>query len=171
MKIQLQLFLFSVLLIAVIAGCSSKTDQEYFDEAQKYFQQDNIPEAVTSYETLVNEFPDSKLAPKAMMQLAGIYQSKKLTNLSEQELIIKANEYYMEVFEKYPASEDAPTALFMAGFLQANEMNDYPQATKTYNTFLERYPDNEMAVAAKQELENMGLSPEEILRKNLVKQE
>jgi hypothetical protein len=35
--------------------------------------------------------------------------------------------------------------------------------------FIEKYPDHELAASAKEELENMGLTPEEILQKNLAK--
>lgn len=168
---RILVLLFPIIFIILITACSSKTDQSYFNEADNFLKQDNIPDAVSSYENLLKEFPDSKLAPQVLMKLAAIYQSKRVTSLSELESLKKANEYYMMVFEKYPDDAEAPTALFMAGFIQANELNDYDQATKTYNTFLQKYPDNDLAASAKQELENMGLSPEEILRKNLAKQE
>lgn len=171
MKKRIFFIVFSVIILNLIIACSGKSDKDYFDEAKKNLEQENIPEAILSYENLLKEFPDSKLTPQVLMQLAAIYQSKRVTSLSEIESLKKANEYYLMVFEKYPNDSDAPTALFMAGFLQANELHNYEQATKTYNIFLEKYPEHELTVSAKQELENMGLSAEEILRKNLAKQE
>ena len=35
-----------------------------------------------------------------------------------------------------------------------------------YNLFLEKYPSHPLAVSAKEELNNMGLTPEEILKQN-----
>ena len=59
----------------------------------------------------------------------------------------------------------------MAGFVQSNELHDYDGATETYNSFLKVFPDHELAASAKEELNNMGLTPEEILEKNLARQE
>ena len=36
---------------------------------------------------------------------------------------------------------------------------------------METFPDHELAASAKEELDNMGLTPEEILRKNIAKGE
>jgi hypothetical protein len=59
----------------------------------------------------------------------------------------------------------------MSGFVLANELNDYEQATETYNLFLDKFPNHDLATSAKEEVENMGLSPEEILKKNLAKED
>jgi TolA-binding protein len=80
-------------------------------------------------------------------------------------------ELFRSVYEKYPNSEQAPMGLFMAGFVEANELNDYDAATKTYNLFLETFPDHELATSAKEELDNMGLTPEEILKKNITREQ
>ena len=55
----------------------------------------------------------------------------------------------------------------MAGFISANELNNFDEATSIYKQFLKEYPDNELAASAQAELDNMGLSPEEILQKKL----
>ena len=57
----------------------------------------------------------------------------------------------------------------MCGYIQANELKDFDAATKTYKLFIEKFPDSEFAVSAKAELDNMGLAPEEILKKNLAR--
>jgi len=58
----------------------------------------------------------------------------------------------------------------MAGFIYANELQNYKEAEILYKQFLNEYPDNELAPSARAELENLGLSPEEILEKNLAKE-
>ncbi|MCW9065762.1 MAG: hypothetical protein OQJ78_05645, partial [Ignavibacteriaceae bacterium] len=70
----------------------------------------------------------------------------------------------------YPSSEYAPSGLFMAGFISANELNNYEAATIIYQQFLKEYPNNELAASAQAELDNMGLSPEDILKKNMAKE-
>jgi len=59
----------------------------------------------------------------------------------------------------------------MAGFILANDLNMYNEATEAYNLFMETFPKHELAASAKEELDNMGLTPEEILQKNIAKEE
>lgn len=163
----------SLIILAgfVIISCSSKTDKELFAEATIYFEENKIPESITAYEKIVADFPESNLAPQALTQLAGIYHGKKIQTMSAAESLAKAESLFYSIYLKYPDSQEAPLGLFMAGFIQANELDDYQRATSTYNIFLEKYPGHELAVSAKEELDNMGLTPEEILRKNLATQE
>ena len=171
MDIKMKLFSKLLLIGFILVACSSKSDKQLFDEAAKYFEEDKIPESIAAYEKLATDFPGSELAPKAISQLAGIYHSKKVAALSERESLMKADSLFYSVYLKYPDNEQTPLALFMSGFIQANELSDYQRATDTYNIFLEKYSNHELAVSAREELENIGLSPEEILRKNLAKQE
>lgn len=163
---------FIVLLsLFFIIGCSSKkSDKELFDEAQQNLKQDKIPEAVIAFEEIINDHSDSELAPEALSQLAGLYQNKLIKSLSEKENLEKAIELFKKLHSDYPKSTFAPSGLFMAGFINANELQNYDEATKLYKQFLEEYPNDELAASAQAELDNMGLSPEEILMKNMAKE-
>ncbi|MBV6419302.1 MAG: Outer membrane protein assembly factor BamD [Ignavibacteriaceae bacterium] len=163
---------FIVLLsLFFIIGCSSKkSDKELFDEAQQNLKQDKIPEAVIAFEEIVNDHSDSELAPEALSQLAGLYQNKLIKSLSEKENLEKAIELFKKLHSDYPKSTFAPSGLFMAGFINANELQNYDEATKLYKQFLVEYPNDELAASAQAELDNMGLSPEEILMKNMAKE-
>ncbi|GMU99910.1 MAG: hypothetical protein AMXMBFR51_26450 [Ignavibacteriota bacterium] len=164
--------LFIVLLsLFFIIGCSSKkSDKELFDEAQQNLKLDKIPEAVIAFEEIVNDHSDSELAPEALSQLAGLYQNKLIKSLSEKENLEKAIELFKKLHSDYPKSTFAPSGLFMAGFINANELQNYDEATKLYKQFLVEYPNDELAASAQAELDNMGLSPEEILMKNMAKE-
>lgn len=56
-------------------------------------------------------------------------------------------------------------ALFMLGFIHANEIHNYEKAKEYYQKFLELYPNSELAVSAKFELENLGKEPQKIIIK------
>jgi len=127
--------------------------------------QKNIPEALKNYETVVNRYPESSQAPGALFQIATLYQNKMIKNLSGVNSYERAEQTFRLVFNKYPESDKAPMALFLSGFILANDLRNFEEATKTYNLFLEKYPDHELAASAKEELQNMGLSPDEILKK------
>ncbi|UCH65152.1 MAG: tetratricopeptide repeat protein [Ignavibacterium sp.] len=169
MKYILGILSLSALLLI---GCSEKkSSEDLFNEGEKYLEESKIPEAVSSYETLINEYPNDKLAPDATARLASIYQNKQVKNIPETQSLLKSVELFRSIYDKYPESNQAPMGLFMAGFVEANELNDYDAATKTYNLFLKTFPDHELATSAKEELDNMGLTPEEILKKNIAREQ
>ncbi|MFO7444826.1 MAG: tetratricopeptide repeat protein [Ignavibacteriaceae bacterium] len=162
MKKNLTFLAFAVI---VIAGCNTKKDSDYKTAAEEHIKNGNVPEAIVTYDNLVKEFPESKLAPTAIYEKAALYQNRLVKNLSPRESLEKASKIYREVYEKYPDSEEAPKSLFMSGFILANELKKFREATETYNLFLSKYPEDKLAVAARQELDNMGLTPEEIINK------
>lgn len=158
--------LFLIVLFAV--SCSKTTDQEFLDQGQKFVKENKIKEAISSFESLLKEYPDSKLAPKALVHLASIYQSLLVKEISQKDSYEKAQKYFREVFDKYPASEEAPNSLFMASFILANNLERYDEATQSYKLFIEKYPNDPLVTSAHSELENMGMTPEDILKKNEV---
>jgi TolA-binding protein len=161
----MRIFLIAVISSIILFGCEKKSEDDYLNSAKESIKNNNIPEAIISYEALVEEYPESKEAPEALFLLARIYQNKMIKNLSDKESLEKAAQIYKEIYDKYPQSERAPLSLFMSGFIQANDLKDYTKATSLYNLFLEKYPGHEWASQAKVELDNMGLSPDEILKK------
>jgi len=169
MKTIINILSLSVLLLT---GCSNnKSAADLFNDGEKFLNESKIPEAVNSYETLISEYPDENLAPDATARLASIYQNKQVKNIPETQSLQKSAELFRSIYEKYPQSQQAPMGLFMAGFVEANELHNFNAATDTYNLFLKTYPDHELATSAKEELDNMGLTPEEILRKNLTREQ
>jgi TolA-binding protein len=158
--------LFLLALTVLLFGCGKKKQAvEYMKEAKAGIEQKNIPATVKAYETLVSELPDDSLAPEALYRLGTLYQNKMVPNMKENESMEKAVTVFRSVFDKYPGSKQAPVSLFMAGFIQSNDLNKYREATATYNLFLQKYPKNDMAPSATDELNNMGLSPEQIIEK------
>ncbi len=158
-------------LLVVLTGCGNKKSaEELLAEANTNLNQNKLPEAVVILEELIDEYPESEKTPEALNNLASIYQNKLLKNLSDKESLEKSVELFRKIYDDYPESSYAPTGLFMSGFVLANELNYYEKATETYNLFLEKYPNHELASSAKEEVENMGLSPEDILEKNLAKE-
>ena len=150
----------------IFFSCSKTSDQDYLTQSEKLIKEDKASEAVKDLEILLSEYPDSKLAPKALVELAGIYQNQKVKGLSHKESIEKAEQYYYQVYEKYPDSEEAPLALFQAGILLDDALKNYDEATRVYNLFLEKYPNDKHAVIVKQSLDIMGIDPNDIINKN-----
>jgi TolA-binding protein len=158
----------SLLLILILVSCSKSLEGD-FNNAVKLLKENKIEEAISEFEKIAQS-NDEKYSPEALAQLAAIYQGKLDKNLSAEESIKKSQFYFRTLFDKYPKNPIAPKALFMSAFILANELNKYDDATKEYNLFLEKFPNHELAASAKQELEYIGLSPEEILKKKMAKQ-
>ena len=155
-----------VLFALILTGCSKKSDKEYMDAAEKSAQNKNYSEALKLYQELLKEYPDSKNAPEALVKMASLYMIDADSTLNQEQSYAKAAELFKEVFDKYPKSEQAPKALFMSAFVLSNDLNKYDEATKIYKLFLEKFPNHQLAKSAKEELNTMGMSPDDILKKN-----
>ena len=77
----------------------------------------------------------------------------------------KAIEIANVLIEKYPDFEMTPMAMYIKGFVYENMIGDLQNAEMTYRNFIEKYPDNPMVEDVKSTLENLGLTPEELIRK------
>lgn len=154
-----------VLLGLSMISCSKISDQELFDQGNKLIKEKKISEAIKSFESLISEYPQSKLAPKSILQIASFYEAQLIEGTNRAKSYNKALELYNQVIEKYPDSEEAPIALFQSGFIYDNEFKNYDEATKKYNLFLQKYPDHKYCAIVQQSLDIMGMDPEEIINK------
>lgn len=157
------------LLIAVflLPGCSKKNDKQYMKEAEDSLRVAKYEGAVKIYEKVAADFAESQSAPEALFQLGFIYQNRLLKNVTENQSLEKSIGYYRQVADKYPKYDKAPDALFTAGFLLSNDLKKYSDATAVYNKLINDYPKSNWTPQAKEELDNMGLTPEQILNKKI----
>lgn len=151
----------------IFNGCSKKSEQEYWDLGHKFEKEGKFAEAIDSFESLVSNYPSSPKASAVLFEIGKLYQSKSVKNISNTDALKKSISYYEKISDDYPNSPEAPSALFMVGFIYANDLRDFNSATQALKKFLAKYPKHEMASSAQAELDNMGLTPDEILKKNL----
>ena len=160
-------------------GCSTKSEKELFTEGMQRLEAENYPGTVTAFEQLVNDYPKGEYAPKAYIELGKIYQGNLIKDLKPDESFEKAIYYYRQVYKNFPDNPDAEKSMFMVGYIQANDLaqidstkSSYLDSAKvTYNEFLQKYPNGQLAKSAKAELDNLGVAAEEILKKNIEKSE
>jgi TolA-binding protein len=171
-------------------GCSKTSDKEYMKMADDNLEKGNISEAISGYDKLISEHPESEIVIESKLKRDALYSYLKLKKKypsidSLPEIIIdqaavlhtdkkslsKAADLFFLIALKYPHYEKAPSSLFMAAFIYANEIQDLEKAKETYNLFIKKYPNDELTSSAKEELEYMGLSPEEILKKKIAAQD
>lgn len=159
--------LFFIVIGILFVQCSGKNDKDYYDSAMQLIKESKFDEAINEFNQLIENYPISHLVADSYFEMGKIYHGKMIKSLSEIESLEQAVEYYGLVANKFPDSQNAPKSLFMVGFIQANELRQFDKAKETYNKFIEKYPNDELAKSAQIELDNLGLSPEEILMKKL----
>lgn len=162
--------IFGFLLVGLtifLINCSGKTDKDIYESAKKNLENEKYSDALVLFEELVNEYPNSEYYKEALLETGQLYQGQVDKNISYKESLKKAIQSYRMFYSKYKDDPKAPQTLFMIGFIQANDLDELDSARVTYTKFVELYPDNEIAASAKTELENLGLSPDEILAKKI----
>jgi outer membrane protein assembly factor BamD (BamD/ComL family) len=160
--------LLSAMILLVIA-CTSPRDQQQqtTDELLKkantagQIRPDSasVSAAQTAIETFVRQFPGDSLSPLYLFELALLKEKRQQYP--------EAIEVLEQLYTSYPQSREASKAVFLQGFLYANVLNELDKAKAKYELYLEKYAgvDSKMTNDAKMELEHLGKSPEEILKK------
>lgn len=75
-----------------------------------------------------------------------------------------ALDIYERLYERYPDFEKAPQALFLRAFTLDNDLQRHAEARELYETFLEKYPNDDFADDTQFLLQNLGKSDEEIIQ-------
>ncbi len=83
---------------------------------------------------------------------------------------VEAIRSYDQILKKYPGFERGPEVAFLIGFTYDADMNDPELAREAYENVVERFPDDHYAVQAKNRLETLGTSDEELIRQFMEKQ-
>lgn len=65
-------------------------------------------------------------------------------------------QYYRDLVNQYPKDNYAPQALFMIGFVYAEEVQDLVQARRTFDELLKEYPESDIVESAEWMIENMN---------------
>ncbi|HEX5131380.1 MAG TPA: peptidyl-prolyl cis-trans isomerase [Candidatus Krumholzibacteria bacterium] len=111
------------------------TREQHFAEVAKQYQTRNLMEEA---------FTSTQRGPVELFEYAQ--------NSEDPQQRINA---FQEIIDKFPGDEHAPEALFMIGFVYAEEMRDYVSADRAFNRLIREYPDNKMAETAKWMLANL----------------
>jgi len=155
-----QILIYLSILSVVMTGCEgTKTADEYFTQSEVDRSAKNIKSSLENLENLIKHYPDNALAPKAQYLIGDIY----MNDLRYFDAAIVA---YGQVVKNYDSSSDSPKAQFMIGYIYANpqfgDVQDLEKAKESYETFLQKYPDHELAPSVQFEMDNLGKDINEI---------
>ena len=103
------------------------------------------------------EHPLDSLAPEYIFRAAQVS-----TGLDKNERAIKL---YDRIIRNYPGWVKIPETRFMKGFTYDNHMDQKGAAKQAYEELIYEHPDHELAAQAKQLIDNMQFSDEELIKK------
>ena len=109
-----------------------------------------------SYNDYADAYPDDSITPEYLFKGAEIAMNLKMTG--------QAIEEYQRVVNHYPDAPKASYSLFMQAFFYENQIKQYDVAKKLYQSFLDKYPDHELAEDARMSIQYMGKPLEDLIK-------
>ena len=76
----------------------------------------------------------------------------------------QAEQLFIAAMDKYPKHEKTAKALFMLAFCYENTLGEQAKAGERYKEFLVKYPNDKLAASAQASLQNLGKTPEELVK-------
>ncbi len=159
------LFLILISLTTIVA-CSSpqKKLSEKIDQMEKTLFSDSsmVPdnakakEAIQNYTSYVEQFPADSASPGYLFKAADL--ASKINETAQ------AVTLFGKLIKDYPENKNAPYALFLQGFIYENQEGNAVKARPYYEEFLKKYPDHPIAGDVAFSLENLGKTPEELIK-------
>ena len=153
-------------LALMLLSCGEKMSVEKINELEsKVFAKDavlsseNVIQLVDAYLLFAKQNPNDQQTPEFLFKALDVAVG---VNAEGPEKAINIADV---LIEKYPDFEMTPMAMFIKGFVYENMIGDLQNAEMTYRHFIEKYPNNPMVEDVKSTLENLGLTPEELIRK------
>lgn len=119
-------------------------------------------ELANLYASKVNENPMDSTSDKLLFKAGELYMNAKHGN--------KAIARFKDVHTRFPASERAPVARFLKGFVAETVLQDTELAEQFYTEFVTAHPEHSLATDAKASIELLGLSDEELMERFKIKE-
>jgi len=142
------------LIIAIgflLISCNTninKSVDEIWKEGQQHRIANNLKEAISSFKSIINNFPKHELSAKAQFQIADIF-------LNDEKNYDYAIKEIKLVVKNYPNHDDAKKSLFMIAYIYNNYINAYSDAILHYHLFKEKYPNDELIPSVEYELNGL----------------
>lgn len=112
-------------------------------------------EVIHLYVAYADKYPDDSTSAEYLFRAAemtnAIHQPAKAIQLLERVI-------HFQTYSK------TPVALFLQGFISENDLHDIVKAKDYYEKFLKQYPDHKLAKDVRLTVNNLGKSPEELIK-------
>ncbi|RLD48455.1 MAG: hypothetical protein DRI94_12505 [Bacteroidetes bacterium] len=113
-------------------------------------------QAMIKFADFAENYQNDSLAANYLFKSAQLAQS---LNLGSQTII-----YLDKIITKYPNFKKISTCYFLKGFVYDNILQDIKNAKKSYQEFIDKFPNDDFVDDAAALLENLGKSPAELIK-------
>ena len=141
----------SILFTILFIACSStnmESAEKLWGTAIEFREKNDLRSSITSFKSIIQNYPNSEFSSKAQFQIADIY----LNDVKDYPFAIMQFE---RVISNHPDATLAKKSAFMIAYVYSNYLDEYSMAMKKYKLFLEKYPDDELVPSVKFELEGL----------------
>ena len=159
-------FAFLLIIVLFIASCSPSRDKSVkniaamekrlFSPQSTSFDKAKWDSLISMYEAFCKRFSEDSLVPGYTFSAANIAMN---TGNGQKALTL-----FEQIINKYPHYSKAPLCLFFKGYVYENLQHDLTKAKEIYLQFIEKYPNNEFVPAAQSSIQNLGKTPEQMVR-------
>lgn len=158
--------LLSIFVVLIMLSCGEKVSVKEVKELESKVlaegakpTKEEVIQLIDAYILFAEQNPDDVQSPDYLFRALDIAVG---VNAEGPDKAIKIADV---LIEKYPDFEMTPMAMYLKGFVYENIVGDLHNAEMTYRQFIEKYPESPMVEDVKATIENLGLSPEELIRK------
>lgn len=154
----------AILIFVVFVACSSDDPARRIEKLEKQLfttEQSVDPlvadDLVTAYCDYATQYPDDLMSPEYLFKAVDVSM-----NLNNPQRTIAIVDRMLRDYPDYPRTQ---AALFVKGFIFETYYGNLDMARKIYEQYLELYPNGEFADSCRASIENLGLTPEELVKK------
>ena len=140
----------------------STLEKQLYASAATGFNKAKADSLLTMYESFVQKYPKDSLAPKYQFQAAGLAMT-----LGNGKKSLELYEGFMKLF---PENPKVPVCMFFTAYIYENMIKNLDKAKEIYLNFIEKYPNNDFVKDAQIALENLGKTPEQLVREFEIRQ-
>ena len=159
--------LFIALLLLAFVSCqrNAKTTEAQVKEAEAALFNDDmsanveaVPNAIATFVKYAEDHADAPEAPEYLFKAIEVSINAKQDTQQSVDLV-------QRLLKDYPQFDKNPVALFMlATFVYDDQLHDYDKARECYQRIMKDYPDSPFAKDAGIAIEQLGVSPEELIK-------
>ena len=153
-----------LLIAGFFVGCNSNDPAKRIEKLEKQVLATDkaidpvvASDLVSAYCDFADANPDDTMTPEYLFKAVDVSM-----NLNEPQRTIYIIDKLVKEYPDYPRTQ---AALFIKAFIFETRYNNLDMAKKIYEQYLAMYPDGEFAESCRASIENLGLTPEELVKK------
>jgi outer membrane protein assembly factor BamD (BamD/ComL family) len=155
----------SVMIIVSCGGPSKDKEMAKIKELEKkkaaseksgIINREKAAELITAYKAFADKFPKDTVSASYLFK--GAQLSMNINNGKG------AIEIFDRIIKDFPEHTKVPDCIFLKGFVYETQLNDLVKAKQSYQEFLKKYPKSDLADDAQASINNLGKSPDELVK-------